>query len=288
MIIDSHCHAWRLWPYDPPVPDSASRGKVEQLLFEMEQNHVGRAMIVCARNDDHNPDNNDYIAGAVCTHADKLSMVADVDSLWWPTYHAPGAAERLRRAAGAYPMAGFTHYVRGDDDGSWYLSDEGFAFFGVAQELGLIASMAIAPRLHWWLEKVAERFPGVPFLVHHMGHPKAAEAAPYPELGKILHSALIPNIHLKLSGFHYSSAERFEYPYGDSIRIVQAIYDAYGPSRLHWGSDYPVVGQYLTYRHTLDVVRRHCPFIPAADLDLILGDSLGALLAKAPHAPAVA
>jgi hypothetical protein len=46
-----------------------------------------------------------------------------------------------------------------------------------------------------------------------------------------------------------------------------------------------VVGQFLTYRHTLDAVRVHCPFIPAADLDMILGTGLAALLAKAPHAP---
>jgi predicted TIM-barrel fold metal-dependent hydrolase len=118
-----------------------------------------------------------------------------------------------------------------------------------------------------------------------MGHPKADEAPPYENLGKILHSARLPNIHLKLSGFHYSSPNRFEYPYADSTRIVQAIYNAYGPSRLHWGSDFPVVGQFLTYRHTLDAVRVHCPFIPAADLDMILGTGLAALLAKAPHAP---
>lgn len=284
MIVDSHCHAWRLWPYQPPVPDPASRAKVEQLLFEMDKNGVDRALIVCARIDD-NPDNNDYIANAVRANPGRLSMVADVDCVWWPTYHAPGAADRLRAAAGTYPMAGFTHYVRGDDDGSWYLSDEGSAFFGVAQELGLIASMAIVPRLHWWLEKVAERFPAVTFLVHHMGHPKADEAPPYEHLGKILHSARLPNIHLKLSGFHYSSPDRFEYPYPDSTRIVRAVYDAYGPARLHWGSDFPVVGQFLTYRHTLDAVRVHCPFIPAADLDVILGTGLAALLAKAPHAP---
>jgi L-fuconolactonase len=284
MIIDSHCHAWRLWPYQPPVPDSASRAKVEQLLFEMDKNGVDRALIVCARIED-NPDNNDYIAAAVRANPGRLSMVADVDCQWWPSYHTPGAADRLRRAASAYPMAGFTHYVRGDDDGSWYLSDEGTAFFGVAQDLGLIASMAIVPRLHWWLDEVAERFPGITFLVHHMGHPKADEAPPYENLGKILHSARLPNIHLKLSGFHYSSPNRFEYPYADSTRIVQAIYDAYGPARLHWGSDFPVVGQFLTYRHTLDAVRVHCPFIPKADLDVILGTGLASVLAKAPHAP---
>ena len=64
MIVDSHCHAWRYWPYQPPVPDPTSRGMVEQLLFEMDRNGVDRAVVVCARID-HNPDNNDYVAECV-------------------------------------------------------------------------------------------------------------------------------------------------------------------------------------------------------------------------------
>ena len=47
-IIDSHCHAWTYWPYEPPVPDPESRGRVEQLLHEMDLNGVDQAFIVCA------------------------------------------------------------------------------------------------------------------------------------------------------------------------------------------------------------------------------------------------
>ena len=54
MIIDSHCHAWATWPYKPPVPDPESRGRVEQLLHEMDVNGVDQAVIVCAQID-HNP-----------------------------------------------------------------------------------------------------------------------------------------------------------------------------------------------------------------------------------------
>ena len=60
MIIDCHTHAWRKWPYNPPVPDHNSRGQVEQLLWEMDRNKVAKAVLVCARID-HNPDNNDYV-----------------------------------------------------------------------------------------------------------------------------------------------------------------------------------------------------------------------------------
>ena len=48
MIIDSHCHAWENWPYDPSVPDNLTRGSLDQLVYEMDRNDVDRAMIVCA------------------------------------------------------------------------------------------------------------------------------------------------------------------------------------------------------------------------------------------------
>ena len=33
MIIDAHCHAWSRWPYQPPVPDPASRGVIEGVVY---------------------------------------------------------------------------------------------------------------------------------------------------------------------------------------------------------------------------------------------------------------
>ncbi len=64
MILDGHCHAWPRWPYQPPVPDPESRGAVEQLLWEMDQNGVSQAVLICAGITD-NADNNDYVAAAV-------------------------------------------------------------------------------------------------------------------------------------------------------------------------------------------------------------------------------
>ena len=48
MIYDAHCHAWEVWPHLPAVPDSETRGTMEQLIFEMDRNGVDKALIVCA------------------------------------------------------------------------------------------------------------------------------------------------------------------------------------------------------------------------------------------------
>jgi predicted TIM-barrel fold metal-dependent hydrolase len=277
VIVDAHCHAWRRWPYQPPVPDPDDRGRVEQLVFEMDAAGVDRAVLVCARIE-HNPDNNDYVADAVGRHPERLSMLADVDCFWSETYQAPGAAGRLGAAAERYPLVGFTHYVRGNDDGAWYLSPEGLAFFEVAQERRLLASLALPARLQPVLRQVAARFPGVTFLVHHMGGPRAAEPPPYPVFRDILASAALPNVYVKLSGFHYAAPVAREYPYPDCAWLVRGLYEHFGPDRLCWGSDYPVVRRAMTYRQSLEAVRTHCPFIPPVHKARILGDTLQRLI----------
>ncbi len=279
MIIDSHCHAWRRWPYKPEVPDFESRALAGQLLFEMDQAGVDQAAIVCARIE-HNPDDNDYVAECVRKYPDRLHQIADVDCSWTETYHTPGAADRLRQAADTYPMAGFTHHVRRDDDGAWFLSDEGLAFFRVAEQRRFIASIALQPQLHPVLRQLAQRFPSLPFLVHHMGQPKAVEPPPYPVFSEILASAKVPNIFIKLSGFHYAAPVAWEYPYPDCAWLVRGLYEHFGPDRLCWGSDYPVVRRAMTYRQSLEAVRTHCPFIPQVHKDRILGGTLHRLLTE--------
>ena len=126
MIIDSHTHAWEYWPYEPPVPDHNSRGRAEQLLWEMDRNGVDKAVLVCARIE-HNPHNNDYVAEQVRAHPSRLVQFADVDCSWSAEYHTRGAAARLKVAAAKYQLKGYTHYVKSDTE--WFASAEGLAFF---------------------------------------------------------------------------------------------------------------------------------------------------------------
>jgi predicted TIM-barrel fold metal-dependent hydrolase len=276
MIIDSHCHAWAFWPYQPAVPDPETRGSVAQLLFEMDQNGVDKALVVCAQID-HNPGNNAYVAAACHKHADRLLQLADLDSMWSATYHTPGAADRLRRAAEAWPLVGFTHYLRSEDDGSWLVSDDGLRFLATAAEYGLIASIHCHPHQQRALRTAAERFPQMPFLLHHLGHPLVSD----PDgLAEIVKSARTPNLFVKVSGFYYAtSGARWEYPFLDTRELVRAIYESYGAHRMCWGSDYPVVRQFTTYRQALEVVRTHCDFLSPADLTWVLSGTLTAVLA---------
>ncbi|WP_020578831.1 amidohydrolase family protein [Actinopolymorpha alba] len=281
MILDSHCHAWRRWPYDPLVPDPASRGSVEQLLYEMDANGVEKAALVCARigtGSCANDDNNDYAAEAAARHPDRLVVIADIDCSWRPEHHTPGAARRLRETAERLGIAGFTHYVHPGNDG-WFTSEEGMGFFAAAAELNLIASLALSPAWQRDLRQVARAFPTLPILVHHLGGLSPARPSYADDLAETIASAAQPNILIKVSGFHYVSARGWDFPYADARETFRQLFQAYGPDRMCWGSDFPAARAFLTYTQSLEVVRSHCDFLQPHDLDQLLGDTLARVLA---------
>jgi L-fuconolactonase len=276
-LVDGHCHAWSAWPYEPPVPDPESRGRVEQLLYEMDRNGVDQALVVCAQIA-HNTENNAYIADRVAAYPDRLHQLADLDSVWSATYRSPGADTRLRQMAERWPIKGFAHYLSRDDDGGWLSSADGRALLTTAAELGLIASLSCYPHQQATIRAVAAHFPTLPILLHHLGHPRAGEPPPYAELQEILMSAHSPNVYVKVSGFTYATSGEGEYPFVAAQPIVRALYETYGAGRLCWGSDYPVVRPYMTYRQALDAFRVHCDFVSPEDQAMILGGTLQGLL----------
>ena len=46
-----------------------------------------------------------------------------------------------------------------------------------------------------------------------------------------------------------------------------------------WGSDMPNVERFCTYGQSLEYLRRYCDFLPASDMDRILGDNAARLTA---------
>jgi L-fuconolactonase len=278
VIIDSHCHAWRTWPYSPLVPDEASRGTVEQLLYEMDLHGVEQAAIVCAAIE-NNPDNVEYVSFAKERYRKRLHVIADLDCTWHPTYHRPGSADRLRALDDKYELIGFTHYVSRTNDG-WLGTDEAESLFVAAEERGLLVSLAAGPAWQADLRAIARRHPGVPVLCHHLGGVSSEGGGEPDGLGQLVQSVACPNIFVKISGFHYASPQSWNHPWPDGIKLFKQIFEAFGPNRLCWASDFPASTRHCTYRQSLEVVRTHCDFLSSDDLRLILGGTMQAILTR--------
>ena len=97
-------------------------------------------------------------------------------------------------------------------------------------------------------------------------------------LAQLLASAVVPNIYVKASGFHYASARSWDHPWPDALDMLKRVVEAYGPRRICWGSDFPASTRFCTFRQSLEAVRTHCGFLTSEDLALLLGGTLREVL----------
>ncbi len=276
MIVDAHCHVWGRWPYDPPVPDPDSRARVEQLLWHMDQNGVDHAVVIAAAIGD-NPRNASDAFAAAAAHPGKLTVFPDLECRWSADYQTPGAAARLQAAWDRWGMKGITTYLGEEEDGSWLLDPEGEAFFALAERLGLIASLSLMPHQLPACAELARRHPGLPVLLHHHGFfgPRSGTTAADRNLAQAV--AAQPNVYVKLSGLGNVAGPAEDYPYHGLDWLKRMMADLF-PGRMVWGSDFPVSTRHMTYRQTLEVLRRHGS-LPEAELRRTLGPVMAGLLA---------
>lgn len=279
MILDGHCHIWENWPYQPPVPDIASRARAEQLLYEIDANGVERAVVICARIGD-NAGNVDYAFDAARRHSGRLIVFPDLECKWSAEYRTTGARDRLAAALDRWQFAGFTMYLGEAEDGSWLTSHEGRAFLALAAERRLIASLSVMPHQAPAVIALAEMFPTLPILLHHFAFLGPRSAATANGLALVLAAARCHNIVVKYSGMGNVAAPEHDYPYADIADIPRQLALAFGAERMIWGSDYPVSRRHMTYRQTILLLERHGPFT-AAELPLVFGGNLQRLLAAA-------
>jgi predicted TIM-barrel fold metal-dependent hydrolase len=76
-------------------------------------------------------------------------------------------------------------------------------------------------------------------------------------------------VYVKIS--HTWSISSQGYPWQDTHDMAKAVYQAFGGSRIMWGTDWPVCLANATYGQTLSVVRDEMTFIAPEDMPRVLG-----------------
>lgn len=109
-------------------------------------------------------------------------------------------------------------------------------FWGEAERASLPV-MVYAPGRAGCLGEVAEKHRGLRLVVDHLAIPvEATGEAAFTGLDEVLALADHPNVAVKVSALPCHSRER--YPFRDLHEPIRRVFDAFGPSRMLFGSDY--------------------------------------------------
>ena len=61
------------------------------------------------------------------------------------------------------------------------------------------------------------------------------------------------------------------YPYRGVHRYVRLVYDAFGPQRMFWGSDFSRLPAHATYRQVVEMFTKEMSWLSREDLEWVMG-----------------
>jgi predicted TIM-barrel fold metal-dependent hydrolase len=262
-ILDPHVHVWK---HDPRFPFAAGakvpeRDATPEMLLElMKANGVARTVIIQVI---HYRYDNSYLAAVLKRYPEWFLGVCRVDPL------DPAAPDRLSQIHEQPGFRGVRLSPAGDASGDWIRGPLMPPLWERCRSLRvpmtLLAPIGRMPDAG----RLIERYPGLTVVIDHMADCPVDRPE---ELNKLIALARYPRVFVKVS--HTWSLSKEQYPWRDSQQLVKRLYDSFGPRRLMWATDWPIVETHATYAQALSVVRDDMAFLSAGDKSEMLSKTI--------------
>jgi len=251
MTIDAHQHFWR---YDPArdawITDAMSLLKrdflPEQLEPELAANGMDATVVVQV-------DQSEEETLFLLDLAERSERIAGV--VGWVDLRAPGIEERLRFYSQYKKLRGFRHIAQSEPDG--YLVGPDFTRgISLLREFGFVYDILIYPRQLPAAIDLVARFPDQRFVVDHLAKPLIKDGIREPWESYIRTIAQNANVFCKVSGL-VTEADWQRWTPEDIRPYLDVAFEALGPERLMFGSDWPVCLLAANYRRVKEVLESY-------------------------------
>lgn len=151
----------------------------------------------------------------------------------------PAVARTLDRLADSSALVGVRPMIQDIPDDDWMLGEAVARGLEALTARGLAFDALVLPRHLWALHALCERHPDLRVVVDHAAKPAIRDGAFDTwarDLGEIADTT---DACCKLSGLVTEAAP--DWRVDDLRRYVDWLLERFGPDRLFWGSDWPVV-----------------------------------------------
>ncbi|HEY8981684.1 MAG TPA: amidohydrolase family protein [Streptomyces sp.] len=242
-LVDAHHHVWDLdvrpqpWLEEPGHEPIRRSFGLHTLRSEATRPIAGRRLtstvvVQC-------------VASVPETH--DLLTLADTDPLigavvGWADLTSPGVGDvldELRTAPGGRYLRAVRHVVQGESDPHWLQRPDVERGLRAVGERGLGYDVLVRHHQLPQAIRLAQRLPDLPLVLDHAGKPPIArrELAEWAQQLRTL--ARHPQVHCKVSGL-VTEADHEKWTVDDIRPVWDVLLSAFGPSRLMFGSDWPV------------------------------------------------
>jgi predicted TIM-barrel fold metal-dependent hydrolase len=262
-IIDPHVHVWK---HDPAFPFAeganvpARDAAPETLLGLMKENGVAKTVIIQVI---HYRYDNRFLASVLKRYAGTFQGVCRVDPL------DPAAPDHLSRHT-AEGFRGVRLSPAGNASGDWFhgplMPPLWKRCYDLKVPMTVLAPIGRMPDVAALLDKT----PDLTTVIDHMADCPVDQPA---ELEKLTALHRYPNVCVKIS--HTWSLSKQQYPWRDTWDHIKRLHAAFGPQRLMWATDWPIIeNSKAAYAQALTLVRDDLPFLNAEDKSWMLSKTI--------------
>jgi L-fuconolactonase len=157
----------------------------------------------------------------------------------WVDFKAADAPEQIAELARHPLLKGLRPMLQDLPDDDWIADPACDPAAEAMQRHGLVFDALVLPRQLPALYRFAQRHPGLSLVIDHAAKPLIARGHIEPWRSDMAALAALPQAHCKLSGLLTEAGGRCG-P-ADLRPYSQALWELFGPQRLLWGSDWPVL-----------------------------------------------
>lgn len=270
LIADSQVHIWaadrpsRPWPKPTdtwkPVPHRPVPLTAEALLADMAAAGIDRAILVPPS---FEGDYNDVVIEACRKYPDRYRFAArlalddpkgrDFVARWRDNPGMVSLQLTFQHALFQKPL------LSGEVDWLW----------AAAERAGLPLQIFVSNTLMPHIERAVQRHPDLKVLVNHLGLTAGHDDAAFFDYANLLALARYPNVAVKASCMPFYSKDA--YPFPKLHPYMRQAFDAFGPKRYFWGTDYSRLPASCSYRQSVTMFTDELPWLKGADLELVMG-----------------
>ena len=234
LVADAQIHLWGAdTPARPWPPGGAQRahqphavGK-DQALAAMKDAGVDRAVIVPPS---WEGERNDLALEAARLHLDRFAVMG---RLALEKSESRALVDSWKRQPG---MLGMRFTFNTAEQWPWLTDGTADWLWPAVERAGIPLMMSVSGRLPA-VDSIAERHPGLKLVIDHLGIRSGAKGEEaFAGLPQLCTLARRPNVAVKASALPCYSIE--PYPFRDVHAHIRRVYDAFGPRRTFWGTDW--------------------------------------------------
>lgn len=269
MLVDAHFHAWRLdradygWLTPALAPIYRDVSIVDWERQSRPCGVVAGVLVQAAPNEAETA----YLLAMAQAHESVIGVVGWVDLL------APDASQSIERLAAHPKLRGLRPMLQDIADAKWILQPALDPALEAMVRCGLVFDALVKPVHLPHIVELARRHPKLTLVIDHAGKPDVAGRMWQPWADDLVRVAAETSAVCKLSGL---LTEAGSTPAPDAARRWAAhALRCFGPQRVLWGSDWPVLELAADYgiwwRETQAMLT---PFDPAARAAVLGGNAL--------------